>query len=90
MIFIDEAYALRPDDTEQGKRVLDFMLPICTDYVTKDYGKVVWVLAGYRRDMEHLIRYNPGFQSRFMVGAKQRSCSEARSYQLRGVYAPLS
>eukprot|EP00039_Didymoeca_costata_P004217 m.71998 g.71998 ORF g.71998 m.71998 type:complete len:1128 (-) comp12295_c1_seq1:71-3454(-) len=63
IVFIDESYQLVTDPA--GKRVLDFILPIATTLQTEEYGKVVWVFAGYKKDMEKLFEHNEGLRSRF-------------------------
>lgn len=30
-----------------------------------EYGDIVWILAGYKKDMEKLFEHNPGLPSRF-------------------------
>lgn len=62
VIFIDEAYQLKTD--RQGEKILDFILPLASKLDTK-YGPVVWVFAGYKKDMEKLFEHNPGLPSRF-------------------------
>ena len=32
-----------------------------------EHGKVVWIFAGYKPDMERLFEHNPGLPSRFPV-----------------------
>ncbi|KAL4988395.1 P-loop containing nucleoside triphosphate hydrolase protein [Aspergillus falconensis] len=60
VLFIDEAYQLVQSNV-QGSQVLDFLLAEIEDLT----GKVVVVLAGYRRQMEKFFAYNPGLPSRF-------------------------
>ena len=62
VIFVDEAYQLVSD--REGRRVLDFVIPLAEGLQT-DYGSLVWVFAGYTRDMEKLFEHNPGLPSRF-------------------------
>jgi len=57
-IFVDEAYQLTTDGT--GKKVLDFILAEMENNV----GKIVWIVAGYNREMEQFFEHNPGLQSR--------------------------
>ncbi|THW88324.1 P-loop containing nucleoside triphosphate hydrolase protein [Aureobasidium pullulans] len=61
VIFIDEAYQLVSSGNTSGEKILDFLLP----EVVNRRGEVVFILAGYRKQMETLMAYNPGFQSRF-------------------------
>lgn len=58
--FIDEAYQLADGHNYGGKTVLDFILAEIKNLV----GKVVFVFAGYRKEMEKFFEHNPGFTSR--------------------------
>jgi Cdc6-like AAA superfamily ATPase len=60
-MFIDEAYQLTSGNSPGGLAVLDFLLPEVENLT----GKVVFILAGYNRDMEAFFAYNPGLPSRF-------------------------
>ncbi|CBF78777.1 hypothetical protein AN7246.2 [Aspergillus nidulans FGSC A4] len=60
VLFIDEAYQLAQTNG-QGSQVLDFLLAEIENLT----GKVVVVLAGYRRQMEKFFAHNPGLPSRF-------------------------
>ncbi|KAL4998548.1 P-loop containing nucleoside triphosphate hydrolase protein [Aspergillus recurvatus] len=60
VLFIDEAYQLAQPNV-QGSQVLDFLLAEIESLT----GKVVVVLAGYRRQMEKFFAHNPGLPSRF-------------------------
>ena len=57
-IFVDEAYQLTTDG--KGRQVLDFILAEMENNV----GKIVWIVAGYNREMEQFFEHNPGLQSR--------------------------
>jgi hypothetical protein len=62
-IFIDEAYQLKSANglhTHQGGQVLDFLLAEMENRV----GTVVFILAGYSKQMEKFFDHNPGLQSR--------------------------
>eukprot|EP00884_Botryococcus_braunii_P010997 jgi/Botrbrau1/1989/Bobra.0052s0031.1 len=61
VLFIDEAYQLKPAVNPQGAQVLDYLLP----ELENKRGKLVVVLAGYEKDMQKLIEYNEGLPSRF-------------------------
>ena len=50
VLFIDEAYQLS-EDKIAGTRILDFMLPHA-DSLDGEFGKLVWILAGYSNKME--------------------------------------
>jgi hypothetical protein len=58
--FIDEAYQLAEGHNYGGKTVLDFLLAEIENLV----GKVVFVFAGYSKQMEKFFEHNPGFASR--------------------------
>ncbi|KAL4786945.1 P-loop containing nucleoside triphosphate hydrolase protein [Aspergillus varians] len=60
VLFIDEAYQLAQGGG-MGSQVLDFLLAEVENLT----GKVVVVLAGYRRQMEKFFAHNPGLPSRF-------------------------
>ncbi|RDA90958.1 hypothetical protein CP533_3079 [Ophiocordyceps camponoti-saundersi (nom. inval.)] len=63
VIFIDESYCLASGNSAGGKAVLDFLLA----EVENLRGKVSFVLAGYRREMEPFFAHNPGLTSRFPI-----------------------
>ncbi|EGP87761.1 uncharacterized protein MYCGRDRAFT_42010 [Zymoseptoria tritici IPO323] len=59
--FIDEAYQLASGSNFGGSAVLDFLLPEAENLT----GKVVFILAGYNKQMEKFFQHNPGLPSRF-------------------------
>lgn len=59
-IFVDEAYQLTEAHNTGGRAVLDLLLTQMLDNV----GKVVFLFAGYRRNMETFFQANPGLPSR--------------------------
>uniref|UniRef100_A0A0W0EUT7 AAA+ ATPase domain-containing protein n=1 Tax=Moniliophthora roreri TaxID=221103 RepID=A0A0W0EUT7_MONRR len=59
-IFVDEAYQLVSGESMHGKEVLNFMLAEMENNV----GKLVFILAGYRKAMEKFFEHNPGLPSR--------------------------
>ncbi|EHK17219.1 uncharacterized protein TRIVIDRAFT_210598 [Trichoderma virens Gv29-8] len=63
VLFIDEAYQLSSGNSPGGKAVLDYLLA----EVENLRGKVVFVLAGYSKQMETFFAHNPGFPSRFPI-----------------------
>jgi DNA replication protein DnaC len=65
VVFLDEAYQLNPKIDGAGRQVLDFILAHSERFEDPDYGKVVWIFAGYQKDMEKLFEHNPGLPSRF-------------------------
>jgi len=58
--FIDEAYQLAEGHNFGGKTVLDYLLAEIENLM----GKVVFVFAGYRKEMEKFFEHNPGLASR--------------------------
>ena len=60
-IFIDEAYQLSSQSNYGGGQVLDFLLA----EVENLKGKIVFILAGYNKQMEGFFAHNPGLPSRF-------------------------
>ncbi|KAM0232316.1 hypothetical protein ACHAP5_010746 [Fusarium lateritium] len=65
-VFIDEAYQLTSGNSPSGKAVLDFLLA----EVENQRGKIVFVLAGYNKEMESFFSHNPGIPSRFPIEMK--------------------
>lgn len=60
-MFIDEAYQLVSGSSAGGSQVLDFLLA----EVENQTGKIVFILAGYNKQMEAFFAHNPGIPSRF-------------------------
>jgi hypothetical protein len=60
-LFIDEAYQLTSGSGFGGAAVLDFLLAEVENLT----GKVVFILAGYNKNMESFFAHNPGLPSRF-------------------------
>lgn len=63
VFFIDEAYQLVSGNSYGGKAVLDFLLAEIENLT----GKIVFVLAGYHKQMEAFFAHNPGIPSRIPV-----------------------
>ncbi|KAK0501724.1 P-loop containing nucleoside triphosphate hydrolase protein [Armillaria luteobubalina] len=59
-IFVDEAYQLTSEHNFQGSQVLDFLLAEMENNV----GRIVFILAGYNKQMEKFFEHNPGLPSR--------------------------
>lgn len=59
-IFVDEAYQLTSGNSYGGGAVLDFLLAEMENQV----GIIVFILAGYNREMEKFFEHNPGLKSR--------------------------
>ncbi|KAL1795343.1 hypothetical protein ACET3X_007159 [Alternaria dauci] len=63
VFFIDEAYQLVSGNSPGGKAVLDYLLAEIENLT----GKVVFVLAGYHKQMEAFFAHNPGIPSRIPI-----------------------
>lgn len=59
-IFLDEAYQLTSDHNYGGLQVLDFLLAEMENKV----GSIVFIFAGYNKEMEKFFEHNPGLSSR--------------------------
>jgi replication-associated recombination protein RarA len=59
-LFVDEAYQLTSGHNYGGASVLDFLLAEMENNV----GKIVFILAGYNKEMEKFFEHNPGLSSR--------------------------
>ncbi|KAF3228249.1 hypothetical protein TWF106_007498 [Orbilia oligospora] len=60
VFFIDEAYQLVSGNSYGGKAVLDYLLAEIENLT----GKIVFILAGYHKQMEAFFAHNPGIPSR--------------------------
>jgi hypothetical protein len=59
-IFVDEAYQLTDQHNPGGRAVLDILLTLILDNI----GKIVFLFAGYNKNMESFFEANPGLPSR--------------------------
>ncbi|VUC36636.1 unnamed protein product [Clonostachys rosea] len=66
VLFIDEAYQLSSGNSPRGKAVLDYLLA----EVENLRGQVIFILAGYEKEMESFYAHNPGLPSRFPITMK--------------------
>ena len=62
-MFIDEAYQLVSANNFGGSQVLDYLLTEMENLT----GKVVFILAGYNKQMEAFFAHNPGIPSRIPI-----------------------
>ncbi|MEW6624720.1 MAG: AAA family ATPase [Bacillota bacterium] len=64
ILFVDEAYSLaRGGDKDFGREAIDCLVKGMEDH--KD--NLILILAGYKIEMQKLIRTNPGLRSRFPI-----------------------
>ncbi|HHY96049.1 MAG TPA: AAA family ATPase [Firmicutes bacterium] len=64
VLFVDEAYSLaRGGEKDFGKESIDTLVKAMEDH--RD--NLIVILAGYRQEMDHFIRSNPGLKSRFPI-----------------------
>ncbi len=61
VLFIDEAYSLFGKQGDFGKEVIDTLV----EEMTKHNDRLVVILAGYPKEIDLLIKSNPGLESRF-------------------------
>ncbi|KZT25311.1 P-loop containing nucleoside triphosphate hydrolase protein [Neolentinus lepideus HHB14362 ss-1] len=73
-IFVDEAYQLTDEHNHEGKKVLDFLLAEMENQV----GKVVFVFAGYTKEMESFFEHNPGLRSRVPITFQFKDYEDAQ------------
>jgi len=59
-LFVDESYQLSSGNSYGGASVLDFLLAEIENQV----GKIVFIFAGYNKQMEKFFEHNPGLTSR--------------------------
>lgn len=76
--FIDEAYQLAEGHNYGGKTVLDYLLAEIENLT----GKVVFVFAGYRKQMEKFFEHNPGFPSRIPYSLHFEDYTDAELLQM--------
>ncbi|KAF9517370.1 hypothetical protein BS47DRAFT_1371407 [Hydnum rufescens UP504] len=90
-IFIDEAYQLVSAHQSSGGQVLDFLLAEMENRV----GDLVFILAGYTKQMEKFFEHNPGLQSRILtmleaLVEKRYSGQMKIEDGVRGLYARIA
>jgi len=64
VLFIDEAYALvrsKEDSKDYGREVIEILIKEMSD----GEGDIAIMAAGYPKEMENFVSYNPGIKSRF-------------------------
>jgi len=61
ILFIDEAYTLSIDNDQYGSECIATLLKRMED----DKDRLVVIIAGYEKEIEHFLSSNPGLKSRF-------------------------
>ena len=83
ILFIDEAYALAPEDQDIfGQEAIDTLLKRMED----NRDDLIVIVAGYPIEMERFINSNPGLQSRF---SKYIQFDDYNADELREIYELL-
>ncbi|KAL0952879.1 hypothetical protein HGRIS_007097 [Hohenbuehelia grisea] len=59
-LFVDEAYQLTSAHNFQGSQIMDFLLAELLNH----FGVIVFIFAGYTKQMESFFEHNPGLPSR--------------------------
>lgn len=78
-LFIDEAYQLTASHAASaGRQVLDFLLAEIENLI----GKVIFIFAGYNKEMETFFEHNPGLTSRIPYSLKFRDYNDAELMSL--------
>lgn len=79
-VFIDEAYQLISGSSYGGGAVLDYLLA----EIENTAGKVVFMFAGYEKQMEKFFQHNPGLASRLPHQLKFADYSESELLHMLG------
>lgn len=78
--FLDEAYQLALGHNYGGASVLDFLLAEIENQV----GKIVFIFAGYNKQMEKFFEHNQGFSSRMPYRLQFADYNDAELLQMLG------
>ena len=60
VVFIDDAHILRPDSSSTGRKVLDYIV----SEMDRLQGQMIFIFAGYGKQMEAFLAHNSSLQSR--------------------------
>ncbi|KAL5421066.1 hypothetical protein PMIN04_005913 [Paraphaeosphaeria minitans] len=82
VFFIDEAYQLVNGNSPGGKAVLDFLLAEMENLT----GQVVFVLGGYRKQMEAFFAHNPGIPSRIPLEMRFEDYTDEELHHIFAYY----
>lgn len=82
VLFIDEAYSLcdnnEGDRKDYGCRVLECLLPVLADADSD----IIVVLAGYEKEMDEMMKLNPGMRGRFPFWFKFEDYDAAELHEI--------
>lgn len=78
VFFIDEAYQLVSGNSYGGAAVLDYLLAEIENLT----GKIVFILAGYHKQMEAFFAHNPGIPSRIPVQMEFQDYTDAELHRI--------
>ena len=78
--FLDEAYQLSSGNSYGGAAVLDFLLA----EIENQLGKIVFIFAGYNKQMEKFFEHNEGFSSRMPYRLQFTDYSDKELLQMLG------
>jgi len=76
--FLDEAYQLTEKQNYGGAQVLDFLLA----EIENNVGKIVFILAGYNKQMEKFFEHNPGLPSRIPYNLQFADYTDVELHQM--------
>ncbi|KAF8533083.1 P-loop containing nucleoside triphosphate hydrolase protein [Trichophaea hybrida] len=76
--FLDEAYQLTEKQNHGGPQVLDFLLA----EMENNTGKIVFILAGYNKQMEKFFEHNPGLPSRIPYNLQFADYADVELHQM--------
>ena len=80
VLFVDEAYSLANDDSHRdfGYEAIDTLIKEMED----NRDNLCVILAGYTKEMEELLKTNPGFESRIQFKVKFPDYTEEELYDV--------
>lgn len=77
-LFLDEVYQLVSGNSYGGGAVLDYLLT----EIENLRGKVVFILAGYNKEMEKFFEHNPGIPSRLSIRLQFQDYDDSELLQI--------
>ena len=76
--FVDEAYQLTGQQNYGGGQVLDFLLA----EIENNIGTIVFIVAGYNKQMEKFFEHNPGLSSRLPYVLRFADYTDSELHQM--------